>query len=523
MLLKYNFTRAHYKRRKVLGENIYEWIESSKNLPILSGSIAKLMNLTQSDDFNISQISDVIKRDVGLSAAIMRITNSSAFGLLRKITSIDQAVVLLGFTAVRNIALAVGIVDLFSPSDSPFLSKIWQRSILSGIAARELCSLNGNINREDAFTNGLLYDIGLIAIYVFDKELANQLVERMESDGRLSLAEERELMGIDHVEVGGLLAEKWGLPDKIKLSILNHHKEPIHYSLVSKDTGLSPIYYLSSLVGDIFYLGKKSDNIKKFMDKSYMLMGISSDKSEEILHDIHPQLVEIASYFQINMGSEKKYKEIIRQANEEILNIAISNEVTKYHLTQAFKREKELSEELCKKNQELVLAASKDSLTGLYNRKFLDEILEKEWYRAKRNNSPLSMAMADIDDFKKINDTYGHKVGDIVLVNIAEAFVKNVRKNDYVARYGGEEFAFIFPETDINNAGKIAENLNRIVRDLDTSFIGNDKVAMSVSCGVSTAYPAKENDSIDSLMKRADDALYNAKKSGKNKVMIEIK
>ena len=186
-----------------MSQKIYEWIESGKNLPVLSGSIAKLMSLTQSDDVDISQIADVIKKDVGLSAAILRITNSSAFGLLRKITSIDQAVVLLGFTAVRNIALAVGIVDLFSPSESYFLSKIWQRSILNGIAARELYSLNGNKNQEDAFTNGLLYDIGLISLYAFDKKLANKLIERMESDGRLSLAEEKEFLGIDHVEAGG--------------------------------------------------------------------------------------------------------------------------------------------------------------------------------------------------------------------------------------------------------------------------------------------------------------------------------
>jgi len=504
-----------------LSENIYKWIESGKNLPVLSGSIAKLINLTESDNSDISQISDVIKRDIGLSAAIMRISNSSAFGLLRKITSIDQAVVLLGFTAVRNIALAVGVVDLFSPSESPFLSKIWQRSILSGIAARKLCSLNGNKNHEDAFTNGLLYDIGLIAFYAFDRELANQLVERMENDGRLSIDEERELMGVDHVEVGGLLAEKWGLPDKIKLSILNHHRKPDHDSLNSKDVNASPVYYLSSLVGDIFYIGKKSESIKKFMDDSHLLMGIGSEKAEELLNDIHPQLVEIASYFQIDVGTEKKYEEIMRQANEEILNIAISNETTKYHLTQAFKREKKLAKELDKKIEELKVTASKDSLTGLYNRKFLDEILEKEWYRSERNNYPLSIVMADIDDFKKINDTYGHKVGDTVLVNVARAFEKRIRNNDYVARYGGEEFVFIFPETDIDNTAKIAKTLNQIIRYLDTSFIGTEKVTLSISCGVSTAHPAKEGDSVDGLMKRADDALYEAKRSGKNQVKVK--
>ena len=131
------------------------------------------------------------------------------------------------------------------------------------------------------------------------------------------------------------------------------------------------------------------------------------------------------------------------------------------------------------------------------------------------------MVMADIDDFKRINDTCGHKVGDTVLVKIAEAFINRLRKNDFVARYGGEEFAFIFPETDIENACKISEIINRLVKDLDTSvFFGDKDISLTISCGVSTAYPAQEGDSIDGLMKRADDALYDAKKSGKNRVMI---
>ncbi len=500
---------------------IYEWIESGKNLPVLSGSIAKLMHLTQDNDSSISQIADVIKKDVGLSTAILRITNSSAFGLLRRVTSIDQAVVLLGFNAVRNIALAVGVVDLFSPSESAFLSKIWQRSILSGIAARELCALNGNKNREDAFTNGLLHDIGLIAFYAFDRDLSHKLIEKMESNGRLPLNEERDLLGIDHVEVGSFLAEKWGLPDEIRLSILNHHDEPVHDFGNPKFSDVSPIYYLSSLVGDIFYLGKKGDSIKKFMDKSHALMGIEAEKTEKLLQGIHPQLVEIASYFQINVGSERNYERIMRDANEEILNIAISNEATMYHLNQAFLREKKLAEELEKKNQDLKLLASKDALTGLYNRQFLDELLDKEWYRSRRNNYPLSVAMVDIDDFKKINDTCGHKAGDVVLTKIAAAFKNRIRKNDSVARYGGEEFAFIFPETDIKNAWQVTEIIKRMVRDLDTSFIGDENITLSISCGVSTAYPAKEGDSVDALMKRADDALYDAKRSGKNKVMIK--
>jgi len=500
---------------------IHQWIEKGKNLPVLSGSIAKLMSLTQSEESNVSQIAEIIKRDVGLSAAILRITNSSAFGLLRKITSIDQAVVLLGFNAVRNVALAIGVVNIFPPYDGPFLSKTWQRSILAGIAARELCSLNGNKNREDAFTNGLLHDIGLIALYVYSNDLASKLIEKMELDGRISLAEEKELMGVDHVEVGCLLAEKWELPDNIKKAILHHHDDPEIKPRSSINGNPSVIDYLSSLVGDIFYLGKKEDSIRSFTDMSHESMGISNDKAEQLLHNFHPQLVEIASNFHIEIGSGNTYEKILCDVHEEMANITISNEATKHHLTEAFEREKKLALELEKRNRDLKILASKDSLTGLYNRQFLNELLEKEWHRSSRYKHPVSFVMIDIDDFKKVNDIYGHMAGDKALKEISKVFTEKLRKNDFVARYGGEEFAFVLPQTDLKGAYKVAVLLKQVVGDLRVSINDGKDILLSVSCGVATAYPEKGEDSVDALIHRADEALYDAKRSGKNHISIK--
>lgn len=515
------FRLFYAERGTILSLTIHQWLERGGNLPVLSGSIAKIMSLTQSDESDVSKITEVIQRDVGLTSAILRITNSSAFGLLRRVTSIDQAVMLLGFLAVRNIALSVGVVNLFPPHEGTILSKTWQRSILTGIAARELCSLNGNKNHEDAFTKGLLHDIGLIAIYVYNNDLASRLIHKMETNGRISLKEEREVMGIDHVEVGTLLAEKWNLPDNIKSAILHHHDEPDLASPASQNGNQSPIDYLSSLVGDIFYLGKKDDSIKKFMDKSHGLIGIDPDKAENLLHTIHPHLVEIAAHFNIDIGSGKTYEDVLHEAHEEIVNITVSNETIKHHLTQAFKREKELTEKLEQKNKDLKLLASKDSLTGLYNRQFLNELMEKEWERSKRYNYSLSMAMVDIDDFKKVNDTYGHKAGDIVLIKIAEVLEANIRKNDFVARYGGEEFAFVFPQTDLNKAGQVTMRFKSLVQNLDISLSNDTRLSLSISGGVSTAYPAIEGDSVDALIQRADEALYKAKRSGKNRVMYK--
>ena len=494
---------------------INQWIERGRDLPVLSGSIANILSLTDGSESNVSQIADVIKRDVTLSAAILRITNSSAFGLVRKVTSIDQAVMFLGFKSIRNIALGVGVFNLFPPQEKDFLSKVWQRSLVTGLAARELCNLTGNKKKEDAFTIGLLHDIGLIAFYGYDKKKASELLNKIENDGRINLDDEKNYMGLNHVEAGRLLAERWRLPEEIVDTMIHHHDEQFDHI---NNGNLIRIIYLGSLVGDIFYLGGKTESIKRFTEGCKKLLGISPEEADHLLQNIHPQLMEVAAYFDIAVGSGNTYEDILSKVNEEVINITISNEAIKHHLTQAFDREKALSAKLEEANKDLKMLASKDPLTGLYNRQFLNELLEKEWTRSQRHGYSLSIIMADVDDFKKINDSFGHQEGDTVLKRIAESLSKCLRKNDYLARYGGEEFLFVLPQTNLNDACLAAERFRSACERLSISFNGNHKLSISISCGVAAALPGKRGDNIDILIQRADQALYEAKNSGKNRV-----
>jgi two-component system, cell cycle response regulator len=499
---------------------INQWIEKGKDLPVLSGSIANILRLTDGNESNISQIADIIKRDISLSAAILRITNSAAFGLLRKVTTIDQAVMLLGFKSVRNIALGVGVFNLFPPQEKDFLSKLWQRSLVTGLASRELCVLLGNKRKEDAFTIGLLHDVGLVAFYGYDKNKASALLKEIEDKGRMKLMDEKNYLGLDHIEVGRLLAEKWKLPEEIIHVMSHHHEEPSESTSdkYSNDK-LFQIIYLGSLAGDIFYLGKKTESIKRFTEGCQRLLGISADDSDQLLQHIHPQLMEVAAYFDIAVGSGKTYEEILSMVNEEIVNITISNEAIKHHLTQAFDRERAMATKLEEANRNLQILASKDSLTGLYNRQFLNELLVKEWARSERYGYSLSLIMADIDDFKKINDCYGHQAGDIALIKIAGVLSENLRKDDCLARYGGEEFLFVLPQSNLKAACNAAERFRRAVSELIIPLDMDQLLTFNISCGVATAYPERKEENINSLIQKADKALYEAKRLGKNRVI----
>lgn len=169
--------------------------------------------------------------------------------------------------------------------------------------------------------------------------------------------------------------------------------------------------------------------------------------------------------------------------------------------------------------QELEHLASTDALTGLANRHTLVIRAEQELARAKRYGGELSLLMVDIDFFKKVNDTYGHQVGDIVLKKLADVFSQVLRDTDFAARFGGEEFVILLPETNAENALKTAERLRASVNDIQVPLQQGGMVEFTVSVGVAS-YSSSGNNNIEKLISGADKALYAAKKSGRNKVCM---
>lgn len=172
------------------------------------------------------------------------------------------------------------------------------------------------------------------------------------------------------------------------------------------------------------------------------------------------------------------------------------------------------TKELYKKNEELFRLSITDKLTGLHNRVKLDEALSAEIAIAKRYGTPFSLVIMDIDHFKKVNDTFGHQVGDEVLVEIAEILRKCTRETDTLGRWGGEEFLVVCPTTDICGAKVLADKINKYIREHKRDK-APERITMSL--GVA-AYRASL--SIDNMLSNADTALYRAKHKGRDRVEV---
>jgi len=162
--------------------------------------------------------------------------------------------------------------------------------------------------------------------------------------------------------------------------------------------------------------------------------------------------------------------------------------------------------------------ATHDSLTRVFNRRALEEIINTEHSRSQRKLAPLSVIMLDIDNFKHFNDTFGHSTGDQVLVEVADVLIKNTRAYDSIARFGGEEFIILLPDTSADKAELIAEKLRKKIAEHEYSFKSHTDTGVTASFGATECDLAKEN--WLKVLERADNALYRAKEAGRNCVVI---
>ncbi len=179
-----------------------------------------------------------------------------------------------------------------------------------------------------------------------------------------------------------------------------------------------------------------------------------------------------------------------------------------------------LTRKLDDANQELTRLSSLDGLTGIPNRRQFDDTLLREWRRSSRQRRPLSILLCDVDFFKQFNDGYGHQVGDECLKAVARTVQSVLRRPaDLAARYGGEEFAVILPDTELTGAVQVAEAVRSSVEGLRiTHRFSRGSGVVTVSVGVASTTPAPGETDSAGLLKRADDALYQAKQAGRNRI-----
>lgn len=211
----------------------------------------------------------------------------------------------------------------------------------------------------------------------------------------------------------------------------------------------------------------------------------------------------------LNIHEQKTAQTALQRQNE----LLSENKFTLEELVK--QRTVELEEANCKLKQNLKQIdhlSTHDSLTSLYNRRKSETELQREMKRASRYNTPLSVALFDIDHFKQINDNYGHHIGDEVLKKVSELTLEHIRETDILSRWGGDEFFLVLPGIDISDAVKSIEKIRKLIAGSEFITTGSVTCSFGITQFIS-------DDSMEAMYKRSDMALYRAKESGRNTVM----
>ncbi|MEE4242442.1 MAG: GGDEF domain-containing protein [Desulfopila sp.] len=503
-------------------EEILKEVLRSEELPTLPTVASQLISITSREDTTLSDIAELISKDISLSAKILKVSNSAFYSFPQQIGSIHQAVSILGTNAVRSLVLSFSFLSIKSgKKTSRFNFELfWQRSLALAVGAKLILEKAENSNTEEIFISGLLQNLGeLIFARTFSEKYNEILEEVVDNQHDTILAEER-IIGANHTYIGFEVAKHWGFPEGLLLPILHHHDPEQYDGNDLKIRQTTSAVYLSDILINILYSTTPEDYHSRFRTEAKRLLKLKPADIEAILEDIHNQVEMAGKYFGLKIKNTRSIQEILQEANIRLSLLNLDYDQMNKQLIQTKITLENLTKELEEKNRILDNLANIDGLTEVFNHRYFQNSLDEEISRSERNDSHLSLILTDIDNFKTFNDTYGHQTGDFVLKEFCKTIKKLLRNYDILARYGGEEFVIILPETDISEAYTVAEKLRTAIEE--TAFTdGKEDYFVTSSFGITSCRPAREDKfDKDDMINKADNALYTAKEKGRNQTCI---
>ncbi len=496
---------------------IDQMIADGVKLPSPPAIAVKILNAVQQEEPSLTELASIISSDPALTAKMLRVANSGFYSLQYEVTSIGKALTVLGVNILKNIALSFVIAqEMRGPIDQGFdFDYFWRRSVTAAVAAELLADQIGH-QSDDTFVTALLADIGVLILHQAMPDAYSKVIEDKKLSGDPTSVVETRLLGINHCEMGSAILERWDLPATIYQTIRYQHdpqQAPEEYQ------NSAELIRIADELSSIYHDPNCGEKVRLLQQQLMQSFDLSEEKILHLVDAVASRSIDILTTFEIDPCDLKPYSQMLQEANEELGRLNLSYEQLIMELKGAKEETDRLAAELREANSKLRELVFRDGLTGLFNHRYFQEVVDREIDRAERYRTTFSLIMFDLDFFKKVNDTYGHPNGDLVLMNIAHIVQKTVRPSDIVARYGGEEFAVILPETDESGLKVFAERLRRSVEQMAT-LIDHKEVRITISVG-GTCYPVTAG-KIDKrlIIDTADRALYSSKNNGRNRVTL---
>jgi len=477
-----------------------------RDLPSPPGIALKILAMAQDPEVVLSTAAEVIAQDVALAARMLRIANSPLYASRRRVENLSQAFTLLGLNATLTLALGFSLSSRMRRPGMDEGSReetIWRRSVVAAVACRLLGQKVGQQKLEQLLLAGLLQDIGALVLLQVEPDVYHQILDASASP-QAQLQLETEQFGCDHAAVGEWIARSWNLPDLLTDAI-GASESPVSPS------PFDACVAASGYVAELWFSEDTTQARGQAIEQVRLRLGLDSAALDAVIQQMTLMLPDVAAMFEIRITQPESLTALLEQARELLVlrNLREIQEAARARkdADAAEIRVRELAEEV-----------RRDPLTGLFNRTQLEYVLDKEFGAATRHGWPLSIAFMDLDDFKRINDRWGHQVGDQVLRSFSEKLQEELRATDILARYGGEEFLVVLPGTFQADAQAVIERILAKVAGSPMAQVDGEPLYITFSAGLATQSGLDEFESAESLLKAADEALYLAKREGRNRV-----
>lgn len=477
-------------------------------LPSSPAVAAKILELTDEPDATVDDFARAIQMDPALSARLLSMTNSAACAQRSPVTTIQRAIGLLGINRVRTLALGFQLVShLNRLGKCPFdMKAFWQQSVLRGCLARTFAEEVVPAYAEEAFLVGLLQDCGtLLLVQLLGKPYADLC------RGTLSpsnfFAAEKDRFRHDHVQATCALAREWKLPERLIHYLGKQHVET---PLTDASTDVDRMSAISYLAGSVrFSDNLHADEGEPGLAQHAATLGLCGDILSSCLEVAGAEYVEMSQILGDIIPEDLDVTDLLSEANR--------------HLTTTVETERKQAaqEQTHLKNAlgEYRERAARDPLTGVLNRGALTDALTLMLEESVRRQKALSMFFLDLDNFKKLNDVFGHAAGDIILVGVAETLKSQVSSAGIVARYGGEEFLLAMLGLTHFAAEQFADTIVSAIRNTPFPQL---KLSDPVTCSVGALWAGPDAGvPTEQLLRTADQLMYTAKKTGKNRACFQ--
>ncbi|MEE9493737.1 MAG: GGDEF domain-containing protein [Gammaproteobacteria bacterium] len=489
-------------------KNLELRLKHCKELPSPPGVAIRILEICQDPVADFSMVAETVSLDPALASKILRIANSAMYARQRNIDNLRQAIMVLGLNGTLVLSLSFSLVSSLKGKSSATgldYNHFWRRSLEAACACRQLGLMLGYTKAEDLFLAGLLSDIGVLALDKVIPDLYETDPDTVLTHQLLTGIEKTRL-GIDHSTVGAWLLESWKLPSHWVSAVAASHDPEVN--IKPEHQKLANFATVASDLADFLHCEDIKTSLAQISQRASQLLDVDHSLLSAVIEATACEVKEIACLFNIDLGDQILMDSLLEEAKELLVTQSLNKQDSANPQLQAMHT-------LQSQNRELQYENTHDVLTRIYNRSYFDPFLKKEFEVSMSRGWPMAILYIDIDKFKSINDTFGHRTGDQVLLQTAEILLDAVRDTDIVARYGGDEFLVLLPGMGADGARIVSERLLKASANNTINPDGN-QTFITLSIGIAVQNEPEIFKTPEMLVHAADTALLKAKSNGRD-------